>query len=812
MAHANNWAKIETLFHGAMARPWDQRERYLKEQTENADERRAALRLVHAAELSTGFMHTSVEVEPNEPSLQIGDRIGHWQIVQVLGLGGMGEVYRVERKGGEFTQSAALKLIRGNDANIRDHFNRERQMLARLEHANIGRLIDGGDAKDWQGRPYMVVELVEGEPLTDFAKKGHLSEASRLGLFARLCRAVGHAHARLTLHCDIKPGNVLVNQDHDVKLIDFGVARFLGDDEQQVAPLTVAYAAPEQLIGNEVTTATDTYALGKLLFELLTGQRHDREVDLETCGLSADLQAVLAKCLQEAPADRYGSADALREDVEHYLRREPVQARQGGSLYRLGKLVSRYRMASAALALFVTALVAGLFGTWTMAERAKKQTELTQAALVSVEIAADVQGFEAKTLAGYRYMLQSLYGGEESEGDVIDPAQIDRSIMKMAVKAGQGFRDGDVRDGFLLYSIGQHFLRRRDFELAVQSFSLGEAAWQDGKSVENELLHIYLRDDYARALEENGQGEPAAVLARQVVKEMGENNRMTAQDLIQPAQIVAANSEDPADTEFLQQTLQTAIAEFDKETGNLAGLSFLYNQLGVLHLRAGNYAGVADAFEQAFAYETRGRVASPDDTVSATNLAQLLIRFRREGNRVLEYLPAYIQFTKGEFGDDPVQRGFMRELLAEAAQVEEKWTQAQSEAALAVPLLQAQRKFRIGLYYRAVAIGARSSARLGQIEQAKAQLAAGNRFLATDFADETKILETDRQAYHSAACELGLADAVLSALQENADTAKAAFQKTLPHCQQINAPTDELDEVTQGRTEPVLATIEAAGG
>jgi serine/threonine protein kinase len=212
-----------------------------------------------------------------------GTRLGAWQVQRPIGRGGTGEVYVAGRADGVFRQRAALKLLQHGAVSEAFRFQSEREILARLEHPGIARLLDGGVYRD--GRPYMVMEYVEGTSLTEYCESARLGLAGRLRLFMQVCEVVSYAHRSLVVHRDLKPRNILVTQEGRVKLLDFGVAKLLdaialASTEKTSAPLTPDYAAPEQLTGGTITTATDVYALGVLLFELLTSRRPFKPTDM----------------------------------------------------------------------------------------------------------------------------------------------------------------------------------------------------------------------------------------------------------------------------------------------------------------------------------------------------------------------------------------------------------------------------------------------------------------------------------------------------------------------------------------------------
>jgi serine/threonine-protein kinase len=333
----------------------------------------------------------------------LGELMGAWRVLEPLGAGGMGEVFLAERADGRFEQRVALKLVkRGMDtAQILRRFARERQILARLEHPGIARLLDGGEAAD--GRPFFVMELASGQPITDYCRSRESSLEERLRLLIDCCDAVDAAHRNLVVHRDLKPSNILVTPEGRIKLLDFGIARLVGEDDgetqltrQGAQVLTPAYAAPEQILGGGVTMATDVFALGVMLYELLTGalpydrrattpldlvSRVEREsaerpstvvrrggaateggraAERRARPLRGDLDTIVLKALSREPERRYPSAAAFAADLPAYLEGRPVAARPDSALYRTRKFVGRHRLAVAASAAVAIALVGAL--------------------------------------------------------------------------------------------------------------------------------------------------------------------------------------------------------------------------------------------------------------------------------------------------------------------------------------------------------------------------------------------------------------------------------------------------------------------
>jgi serine/threonine-protein kinase len=343
-----------------------------------------------------------------------GRRAGPYRLLRELGRGGMGVVYLAERVEGGFEQRAAIKLLkRGMDSEaILRRFLRERQILASLEHPSVARLLDGGVTEE--GQPYFAMEYVDGRPLIEYCRARGLGVEARLRLFEEACRAVQHAHGKLVVHRDLKPSNMLVTAEGRLKLLDFGIAKLLDDHDdaggtaltqEGTRLLTPDYAAPEQVRGEPVTTATDVYALGVVLYELLTERlphagapRTYEEIARAVCEtdprppsaatsaeprlsrrLKGDLDTVVLKALGKEPSRRYASAEALAEDVRRYLDGFPVQARRDTIGYVATKFVRRHRVGVGAAAVALASLVLGLVGTAWQARVAARERDRARA-------------------------------------------------------------------------------------------------------------------------------------------------------------------------------------------------------------------------------------------------------------------------------------------------------------------------------------------------------------------------------------------------------------------------------------------------
>jgi eukaryotic-like serine/threonine-protein kinase len=397
---------------------------------------------------SPGSDPANVTPAPEFKRDQPNTSVGAYRLQRLLGSGGMGAVWLADRQDGQFSKQVALKLLHAGMAapELRARFLQERQILASLQHPNIAALFDGGVSDD--GRPFFAMEYVDGDAITHFCDRETLDVRDRVRLFLQVLRAVAHAHQRLIVHRDLKPSNVMVSADRVVKLLDFGIAKILQHADASIVTqygdraMTPRYAAPEQIRGEPVTVATDVYALGVTLFEVLTGRtpylghtgtRHDVEaaiLTMEPCRpgqslgtglgsgeidpirerfertidtrrlrreLSGDLELIVLKALRKEASQRYPSVEAFSADLERYLDGRPILARAPTLRYRSGKWLQRHALATTAASVSVSLLVAGLVLVNQQRERATEaaaRAEATQNFLIGLfeEAAPDRSG------------------------------------------------------------------------------------------------------------------------------------------------------------------------------------------------------------------------------------------------------------------------------------------------------------------------------------------------------------------------------------------------------------------------------------
>jgi eukaryotic-like serine/threonine-protein kinase len=502
---SDRWQHVEDLFHAALDRSASERDRFLAEACADDQELRAEVeRLLKADEQASAFIDNAASsVERVAASvLPNGRQVGAYRVVRELGRGGMGAVYLGERADAQFDMRVAIKLIkRGMDTDsVLHRFRHERQILAALEHPNIARLLDGGTTDE--GLPYFVMEYVDGQPIDEYCRAHRLSLEQRLDLFRHVCGAVSYAHQHLVVHRDIKPSNILVTADGIPKLLDFGIAKLLesGDEALTLATdaggqvMTPQYASPEQLRGERVTTVSDVYGLGVLLYELLAGARpYDvigksteeiRQIvtsdvlrpsamaargsdDVLARRLRGDLDTIVLTAMRTDPAERYGSVALLADDVRRYVEGLPVVARGDSWTYRTARFIRRRKLGVAAAAAIVISLIGGVIATsWqarvARAERIRAERRFadvrrlstsflfefhdaiatlpgsTKARLLVVSKALEYLDSLAAEAAGDRELQQELAAAYDKVGDVQgNPGAANLGDIEGAIKSYQ---------------------------------------------------------------------------------------------------------------------------------------------------------------------------------------------------------------------------------------------------------------------------------------------------------------------------------------------------------------------------------------
>jgi tetratricopeptide (TPR) repeat protein len=456
-----DWARVDALFQRAIELLPEERLAFVRREAggDNTLEHEVLSLLSFDAGTSGGLDQAVRRVAARvvEETEIVGERVGIYRILRKIGEGGMGSVYLALRDDGEFRKEVAVKIVRlGMETpQFVERFRKERQILANLDHPYVARLLDGGAAQ-LPGRamavPYLVMEFVDGVPIHDYCNDNRLPRAELCRLFMRVCEAVAHAHRQLIVHRDLKPGNILVSADGVPKLLDFGIAQLIEQDEVSDAPagrrqLTIDYASPEQVRGENAGIGTDVYSLGAVFYELLTGVRPHRfrsytapEVERVICedslvppsevvgALRGDLDAIVGKAMRKAPAERYGTVDELRRDIDRYLAGLPVEAREGGLGYRVRKFVGRHRWSVAVATVAAVGLtVATGMALWqaNAAMQAQRRAEAATREAVDAHATEQVQRQRAEEAAALARARQQEAEAQRAEA-VFQRAEADR--------------------------------------------------------------------------------------------------------------------------------------------------------------------------------------------------------------------------------------------------------------------------------------------------------------------------------------------------------------------------------------------------
>jgi non-specific serine/threonine protein kinase/serine/threonine-protein kinase len=475
----SEWAAIQAMFNDLVdLSPADQAKRLKAADAFVAAQVQTLLAAAEGGGILDGTAPPSFATAPSSAysSLSEGAVIGAFAIERLIGRGGMGEVYAARRCDAGFDQRVAIKLLRPESVAHSELFDRERRLLAGLEHPGIARLIDGGMTPD--GRPYMAMEYVTGEPIDAWCRARRADLATRLRLFGDACEAVAYAHGQLIVHRDLKPSNILVDGNGRVRLLDFGIARLIESDGEGEAQTTAAlmtpdYAAPEQLGNSAPTVATDVYALGVLLFELLTGRSPWREAGSSLPAIirrilnddpplpsglvpedfpfgkrtvAGDLDSIVMKAMRRAPMDRYRSVADLADDVRRHIALRPVAARSGSTGYALGRYLRRHRVATgAAAAALIAILVGGAGAAW-------------QARQTAIE--RDVALAEARRSESINRMLTVMFR-DTASSDVGEDATVKQMLDQTAAQLVASV-DRSARSATLITTLADLYVNLED--------------------------------------------------------------------------------------------------------------------------------------------------------------------------------------------------------------------------------------------------------------------------------------------------------------------------------------------------------------
>ena len=636
--------RVDTVFDAAVDLPAGERTDFIDRACAGDTALRAEVReLLRAYHQSDSFLE-SPAVHIAAPLLEeaaavgeyVPDRIGQFRVVREIGRGGMGRVFLGERADGQFEQRVAIKLIQHGAPGVIRRFVEERRILALLEHSGIARLLDGGLTTT--GLPYFAMELVEGEPIDQFCETRDLSIDERLALFASVCDAVSYAHHHLIIHRDLKPSNILVTADGQVKLLDFGIAKLLGPDRPAddatrtgFTAMTPEFAAPEQVRGDPISTATDVYALGVLLYMLVTGERpYDvrgktpADVERIVCvdvppkpssrapasvrrRLRGDLDLIIMTALQKQEHRRYQSPAALAEDLQRFRSGHAILARPDSARYRLTKFVGRHRTGVAAGALLVLAL-AGL---------AQRERVLRRQAEVQARKASEVENFLVSVFeVANPNSWKGPNGGSITARELLDrgASRIDSTLVDQPeVQAELRNVLGHVYINLGLYDRAAPLLQR----------SLEQRTTLHGSQ---DVRVAATMDLLGTALMRLDRLDEAERLLRQTLEQrrrlLGNTHESTAQTMEHLATLLEERTRYDEAEPLYREVLATSRTVFGDSSVEVANS---LNNLGLLMHRTGAYAEAESLYRRALEIKQR-RLGDAHALTAATmqNLGQTL--------------------------------------------------------------------------------------------------------------------------------------------------------------------------------------------
>ncbi len=477
-----DWNTLEHAFEQLLAVDPSARESWLKREYDNQPELQEALmELLRAHEAGSAPFDLSrslVEEPAHVPATSlVGHTFGNYKVISVLGRGGMGTVYLGERIDGQYQEQVAIKLV--SSASAGEHtlraIKRERDLLSRLNHPNITKLLDAGETDS--GDIYLVTEYVQGQTITDYCEQSGLTTRQRVELLKQVAGAVAYAHQRQILHRDIKPSNVLVTQEGIPKLLDFGIAKLLDTDAADESAtlarvMTPDYASPEQLLGNELTLASDVYALGLLLHEMLTGERarkleaksvsemirilqqRDESGSISHTLMDSDLALLVATATRTDTKVRYATADAFISDLQNWLDLRPLNARPLSWAYQIRKLIQRHQFAAISAGIAVLALLAATGVSIHMAQRAAAQRDAALVAQTNAEAAVD-------------FLSQVLNVGSQFDGRDVTVREL---LVRAQQNAVESFDQQLQARGDVLYALGEAQLSLGELDAAQRSY------------------------------------------------------------------------------------------------------------------------------------------------------------------------------------------------------------------------------------------------------------------------------------------------------------------------------------------------------
>lgn len=711
------WSEIYRVLDLVFDLPIDQQQSLLQQECAGNPELLAAVEELLAADRASGdFLQTPAAekaaalIKGTEDSELQSITFGAYKTTRLLGYGGMGVVYLANRIDGEFEQEVAIKCMRGMVSNpeIKRRFLAERQILASLQHPGIAHLLDGGVSED--GHPYFAMEYVRGTALTRYCDQKCLRIKERIRLFLTVCDSVSYAHSKLVIHRDLKPSNILVTTSRtakgkaQIKLLDFGIAKFLEDDDQVSASpspdqiksqlLTLEYTAPEQLLRQNVTTATDVYSLGLLLYELLCGQRAHgvedkaaeqvREIICKTMPtlpsvvaqtdsaselaannrrnspkslhrrLVGDLDAIVFKALQKTPEQRYRSVEAMAADLRRHLDLEPIKIRDKSVRYRLGRFVYRYRWGVSATALILLLLASMTVLSIRSNLRIRTALEATQIESSKArEIARFLQElFEVAdpfAQKGEQISIEELLenGAQRIANDLADQPEIQSELMFVLAR---------VYNNLGIYKRSSEML---DQTLEIQTLIFGQAHPEIARTLHWQSLVADNMGEYGLS-EEKAEAalEMRLLLLERIDPDVGES-------MDRLGSLLAYSGQEKRAISLSQEAsliLLNAVGEEDKRTQTA-----LHNLAWMLGTQ-GSYEEATPIFEQVIEISTR--LVGPEHPLTLETLNNFAVMLRRQGKieRAEGIYREVLTARLRVLGDDHPQVGFSQNNLAKLLQ------------------------------------------------------------------------------------------------------------------------------------------------
>lgn len=636
----DNWMRVESILDAVLDAPPHAQQATLNSLTEgDADLRQRVQSLLAAHQSSGDFMRGPAQSNDQPEAMDAlsaiaqGTRIGPWSVLQPLGRGGMGEVYLAQRADAQYQQQVAIKLLAPSAQDQIERFLRERQLLADLDHPGLARLVDGG--VDDGGRPYMAMEYVEGDDLLTYCNTHALPVAERLQLFLQVCDVVAYAHQHLVIHRDIKPANILVGPGGTPKLLDFGIATLaqeVSDGTATQALVTPNYAAPEQLSGRGVTTATDVHGLGATLYTLLTGDSPwqldtlslpvaiDRVLNAEAelpsvratakraPGIQADLlkgdlDAICAKAMRKDPAQRYQTVTGFANDIRRHLAHEPVAARAGSKRYAAGRYIRRHRWGVAVTAGVIALLLAGLTATTWLGTKAANERDMARR--------------DADRLASMRTSVLQLFRAATDVDDRMDMTALEMLALS-AEQAREQAKTDPVGTAPLLHMFGQIYYRMDDGVNAKPLLEEVVALESEGAdpTVINEA-----RYDLANLAFAKGEVERARELFERCHAYWEADAGRYQSELIWSAtlesKLLRADGDTAGAVGALELASERAVAHWGRahsETG------IVFNNLAVAHFYNADLPGAIRVSEQAWSiWQAADKEQSPDALTALSN-------------------------------------------------------------------------------------------------------------------------------------------------------------------------------------------------